>query len=309
MLAAADDKKTDEAHMKPQDMPTDLKVIDNITYKHVGDQKLELMLFEPLTHPSGKSPLVVYIHGGGWTGGDRYKMIRPHLANVIRDLNYRGVTCASIEYRLAKQGKATVMESVADCKDALRFLVNNAEKFGFDPDRIALFGESAGGHLVLVTGLGDEKDYPCDHTILGPPAKVRCIVSYYPRTSFSDPSLLITERYNRENINKNMQQILGVTWDEDKNLLRKLSPLELVRQDSPPIQLVHGDKDETLPVSNSTAMRDAALAKGVPVDCIIVRGAAHCFDGKDIHPTDNEIEKSSVDFFTKYLIQSKPNTQ
>ena len=85
--------------------------------------------------------------------------------------------------------------------------------------------------------------------------------------------------------------------------------LELVRQDSPPTQLVHGDKEETLPVSNSTAMRDAALAKGVPVDCIIVRGAAHCFDGKDIHPTDNEIEKSSVDFFTKYLIQSKPNTQ
>lgn len=167
--AFAADKNYDEAHMAPQDMPTDLRVVDNILYKEVSGQRLWLTFFAPLKKTEGATPLVIYIHGGGWVGGNRYRMIRPQIANVIRDLNHCGVTCASIEYRLAESGVATVMESVADCKDALRFLVKNARKFGIDPDRIALFGESAGGHLVLVTGLGDETDYPCDHSIPGPP--------------------------------------------------------------------------------------------------------------------------------------------
>ena len=299
--AFAADKKTDEAHMKPQDMPADFRLVDNIAYKAAIGQQLWLTLFAPLKKNDAATPLVVYIHGGGWTGGDRYKMIRPQIANVIRDLNQHGVTCASIEYRLAKPGVATVVDSVADCKDALRFLARNAERFGIDSDRIALFGESAGGHLVLVTGLGDEQDYPCDHAIPGKPVKVRCIVSYYPRVSFSDPALLVTERFNPSAIEKGMRQILGDSWKSAPTLIHKLSPVELVRPDSPPMLVIHGDQDKVLPVSNATAMRDAALAKGVPCDCLIVNGADHCFDGKDIHPTDAEIEKITVDYFIQHL--------
>jgi acetyl esterase/lipase len=298
------DKKSDEAHMRPQDMPSDLRVVDNILYKQAAGQQLWLALFAPLKKTEGPTPLVVYIHGGGWTGGKRYGMIRPQIANVIRDLNKQGITCASIEYRLAKPGVSSVMESVADCKDALRFLAANAAKFGIDPDRIGLFGESAGGHLVLTTGLGDEKDYPCDHSIAGNPAKVRCIVAYYPRVSFSDQALLVTERFDQGKIEKWMNQIFGTSWKSDPSMLHKLSPVELVRSNSPAIQIIHGDQDTILPVGNATAMRDSAEAKGVEVECIIVKGADHCFDGKEIKPTDEEIEKCTVDFLIKHLGQS-----
>jgi acetyl esterase/lipase len=179
--------------------------------------------------------------------------------------------------------------------------VQNAAKYGIDPDRIALIGESAGGHLVLTTGLGDDMDYPCDHSIRGTTAKVRCIVAYYPRVSFVDKDLLISKRSDSEKIDKWMEQVLGASWKSDPAMLHKLSPVELVQSNSPAIQIIHGDQDTILPVSNATAMRDSAAAKGVEVECIIVKGAEHCFDGKEIHPTDVEIEKSTVDFLMRHL--------
>ena len=297
----AADKKADELHMKAEDMPSGLKVVNDIVYKQAGEQKLVMMLFAPEVKRKGKSPLVVYIHGGGWTGGDRYKVLRPHLLNVLRGLNQQGVTCASIEYRLAKPGMATVMDSVADCKDALRFLVNNAERHGIDPERIAVFGESAGGHLCLVTALGDEKDYPCDRSIAGSPVKVRCVASFYPRVSFSDPELLATQRFSLERVRKDLERILGGPLAEKGETIGKLSPIQLLRAGSPPIFIAHGDKDDVLPVSNAIKMRDACVAAGVPVECVFCKGANHCFDGKENDPPDDEIVRRTVAFFLKNL--------
>ena len=177
------------------------------------------------------------------------------------------------------------MDSVADCKDALRFLANEAGQFGIDPDRIAVFGESAGGHLCLVTALGEEQDYPCDRTIAGPPVKVRCVAAFYPRVSFSDPEMLATPRFPLAKVRKDLQSILGGPLDERRKMIRKLSPIELVRANSPAIFLAHGDADDILPVRNATAMRNAAQAKGVPVECIICKGQATALTaGTSIRP-------------------------
>lgn len=297
----AANKRMDELHLKREDMPSDLKVVDDIVYKQVGDQKLELMLFPLPNKKDNKAPLVVYIHGGGWSGGDRYGFLRPHLLSVIRGLNRQGAVCASIDYRLAKPGIATVMESVADCKDALRFLVNNAQRFGIDPQRIAVFGTSAGGHLSLVTALGEEKDYPCDHTITGPAVKVRCVAAFYPRVSFSDPALLACTRFPMEKVRSDLEKIVGGSLEEKKAEIHKLSPIELLKSDSPPLFITHGDRDDILPVSNALEMTKAAQSKGVPVEMIICKGAAHCFDGTDLQPTEEEISGSAVEFLMRNL--------
>ena len=151
-----------------------------------------------------------------------------------------------------------MMDSVADCKDALRFLAANANLFGIDPGRVGVFGESAGGHLCLVTALGDERDYPCNRTISGPPVKIRCAAAFYPRASFSIPALLATQRFSLERVHKSLESILGGPLDQKQDVIRKLSPLELIRADSPSLFIAHGDKDDVLPVANATAMRDAA---------------------------------------------------
>ena len=290
----AADKRRDTA---PR-LPEDLKIINGIVFKEVGEKKLDLMLFQPLVKKFEKSPLVVYIHGGGWGGGDKYKVLRPDVIGVIRSLNQAGFTCASIEYRLVDGKPTLASDAVADCKDALRFLVKHAPEYGVDPERIGSFGSSAGGHLTLVTALGKDSDYPCDPTIDGPPAKIRCVVAFYPLVSFVDTECMKGGNFERP---QRMIPLLGGLMTEKRELALKLSPIELLRADSPAIFVAHGDADKVLSVHNALALRDAAQAKGVPVECIISKGAGHGFSGDAISPTIAEINQQTVAFFLKHL--------
>ncbi|MDZ4848692.1 MAG: alpha/beta hydrolase [Pirellulaceae bacterium] len=283
---------------KQGQIPVDLKVVDNIIFKSVADVKLVLMLFVPAERKFEKSPLVVYFHGGGWGGGDKSKIFGRDLIEVIRELNKRGVTCASVEYRLANGGPATANESVADCKDAVRFLAHQAVKYGLDSERIGTFGSSAGGHLTLVTALGNDQNYPCDPTLNDSGAKICCVAAYYPMTSFVRPELLKGSNFERP---ARFVPILGGLPDTKRDLALKLSPIELLTPQSPSIFLAHGDNDEVLSVKNSTALRDAAHAIGVPVECYISKGAGHGFRGDSIEPSIATINARTVDFFMRYL--------
>lgn len=98
-----------------------------------------------------------------------------------------------------------------------------------------------------------------------------------------------------------MLPILGGLLDEKRDLAMKRSPLELLRAGSPAIFLAHGDADTVLSFHNSTAMRDATQAKGVPVECLISKGAGHGFSGDAIDPTVAEINRRTVEFFLKHL--------
>ncbi len=198
----------------------DIKFANTIVYKQVGDTKLDMAMFPPLEKKLNKTPLLVYIHGGGWTGGSKAMVTRHSHVDVIKELCKAGVTCVSIEYRLVNpKTQSTVMESIADCKDAIHFLVKNAASYNLDPDRIA----------------------------------------------------------------------------------RITSPVLLLKKDSPAIFLAHGDQDRTLSFKNSITLRDAAQAKGVPVECVISKGANHGFGGGNIDPSIKEINKKTVDFLLNYL--------
>ena len=178
-------------------LPDDLKIINDIVFKEVGGKKLDLMLFQPLVKKYEKAPLVVYIHGGGWGGGDKYKVLRNDIISVIRSLNQAGFVCASIEYRLA-DGKPTLAnDSVTDCKDAVRYLVKHAREYGIDSEHIGAFGSSAGGHLTLVMALGKDSDYPCDPALDGPAGTIRCVAAYYPLVSFVDAECMKGGNFER----------------------------------------------------------------------------------------------------------------
>lgn len=279
-------------------LPADLKITDNIVFKQIGDTKLELMLFQPLEKKFAQAPLVIYIHGGGWGKGDRYKALRKDILGVIRGLNQQGIACASIEYRLADGGDAKVIDSVADCKDAVRFLVAHAQKYGFDPQRLGTFGSSAGGHLTLVTALGKDQDYPLTLPAVEPAVQIRCVAAYYPLVSFVDTNLMKGSNFERP---QRMIPLLGGLVNEHRELALELSPINLLRTNSPALFLAHGDKDKVLSYKNSLAMQDAAKAKQIPVECLISEGADHGFSGNDIKPTVAEINRRTVEFFLKHL--------
>jgi acetyl esterase/lipase len=298
MLSATFANAADKRKGAEPRLPADLKITDNIVFKQVGEKKLELMVFQPLVKKYEKAPLVVYIHGGGWAGGDRYKVLRPDVIGVIRSLSQAGFVCASVEYRLV-DGKPTLAnDAVADCKDALRFLVKQAQDYGIDPERIGTFGSSAGGHLTLVTALGKDSDFPGDPALDGPTGKIRCVAAFYPLVSFVDAECMKGSNFERP---QRMIPLLGGLMAEKRELALKLSPVELLRADSPAILVAHGDADKVLPVHNAIAMRDAAQAKGVPMECIISKGAGHGFSGNGVSPTIAEIDQQTVAFFVKYL--------
>ncbi len=303
LAADATSRKTDPKKAKdgaPR-IPADLRIRKDIIFKATpagSNEVLDLWLFEPLVQKYPRAPLVVYIHGGGWGGGDKLRVFRPDTIEVIRELNRQGIACATIEYRLANGGAANAYDSAADCKDAVRFLAKNADRFGLDPARIGTFGGSAGGHLTLVTALGADADYPCDPTLNETGATIRCVAAYYPATTFLHSETMKGSNFERP---QRLIPILGGPLEEKRAIAVKLSPVELVRRGSPPIFLAHGDNDTVLSHRHSEQLRDVAEQRGVPVECVISRGAGHGFSGAGIAPDIAEINRRTVGFFLKHL--------
>lgn len=262
----------------------------DIVYKTVGDQKLQLDLLTPKGLKSETAPLLVYIHGGGWGGGDRYRCSRPDISGVFKRCAAAGILCATIEYRL-NSPKATAFDSATDCKDAMRFLVKNAKQYRIDPERIGTIGGSAGGHLSLVTALGDPKDYPGDPALSGfDPKSLRCEVAHYPATDFTDVKL--AERFVGSH---RAVLMFGGPADQKADVIRLLSPVQLIKKDSTPVYCFHGDKDTTLSVENSRRLFARGKEVGADIQYTEVKGGGHGFSG-DPSPSIDEIVAKASDF-------------
>jgi acetyl esterase/lipase len=213
------------------------------------------------------------------------------------------VACASIEYRLANGGKDTVMDSVADCLDALSFLVQHAADFGLDPARVATFGSSAGGHLSLMAALAKPEDYPCDPAFDDHRPRLRCAVAYYPLTSLVHPELHKGSNFAKP---ERFLPVLGGPLDEKPEVAKKLSPVELLSKQAPPFLLVHGDADATLSHQHSLFFCSRAKELGVSADCLIVKGAGHGLQGTAIEPPPDVICQRTVEFFLAHLNANRP---
>ena len=126
---------------------SDVAVIPNITYLTANNMELKLDVYRP-RNAEGPVPTFIYYHGGGWVGGSKE-------ANVLRLLPYleMGWAVVNVQYRLGRVSLAPA--AVEDCRCALRWVIRNAETYGFDVDQLVLSGNSAGGHLSLTTGDAD----------------------------------------------------------------------------------------------------------------------------------------------------------
>ena len=266
----------------------------NVVYKKVGDTEVQLDILTPKGLKSETAPVLVYIHGGGWAGGDRYRMQRPDVSGVFNRCGKEGIICVSIEYRLNSE-KVTAFDSAVDCKDALRFLVKNAAQYHIDPTRIATIGGSAGGHLSLVTALGDPKDFPGDPALAGhDPASVRCEVAYYPATDFTDKAL--AGRF----LGPRATMMFGGPLETKADVIRLLSPVAQIRKGSTPIYCFHGDKDTTLSVENSRRLFAKGKEVGADIQYTEVKDGSHGF-GTNCTPSVDEICTTAAKFIVERL--------
>jgi acetyl esterase/lipase len=253
-------------------------VIPNITYLSVDGIDLQLDAYVPARNTGGppwveytekRKPVLLYIHGGGWNSLNR----------SIRNLNFlpyidKGWAVVNIDYRLLDQ--APLPACIADCRYALNWIYDNAEKYKFDTTQIVVSGESAGGHLSLMTGFLDN-----DKTIFIPgkpinrTLKVAAIINWF---GVSDMEKL-ADFWNSHEFVK-----LAVGDTTKKVQIFKLcSPLTYVRSTVPPVLTIHGDADSTVPFVQATWLHDALNKAKVKNELHVLKGKKHGdFDEKDM---------------------------
>jgi len=240
-------------------------------------QKLDLLL--PKKPGDDKPlPVVVWIHGGAWRGGDKRSGLGM-LSEYVASGNYAGV---SVGYRLT--GEAMWPVQIHDCKAAIRWIRGNAERYNLDPQRIGVWGSSAGGHLVAMLGTGgDVKELEGD---LGNHAdqssRVTCVVDYF------GPADLLSMGQFPSNIAHDApdspeSRLVGGPLQETKDAARSASPTTYVSKDDPPFLIVHGDKDPLVPHNQSVRLDEALHKAGADVSFITIQGGGHGgFHGEEL---------------------------
>ena len=254
--------------------------------------------------PSGGEvpvPCVVWIHGGAWWEGDRRFPPGnwPHDDHWFRLLVASGMAVATIDYRLS--GEAHHPAQLADAQAAIRFLRHHAGRFGIDPHRIGVSGESAGGHLAgLVALTGDSPVAPTDRSVVGPSSAVAVAVLLYPVTDLlafgpDGPDSTGDEQPWAGPYPEDL--LLGRPAAEIPDVARAASPMAHVHAAAPPVLLLHGTADTVVPHGHSERLAAALADVGAPVHLELVRGGGHCFDGVDPVPA----LVSAVEFLAGHL--------
>ncbi len=288
--------KAKEAYDRGTAQYKNFNVQRDIVYKKVDGLELSLDLVLPEKRYKKGAPLVMFIHGGGWHSGDRY-----HLGDDIGYYTQRGVACATISYRLTTGPvKSTVRDCIIDSKDAARFLVKNAKKFGLDASRMAVYGHSAGGHLALMEALAPNAVFEGDKSLKGENPQFVCAVGLAPIVTFVNPKakdLTANE--------KGMERILGGNPAENRKEAEDISPITYLSANSVPVMVIQGDDDTLVDVESARIFYDKAKKLGAKVQYIEIANAWHSFKSRDKSKTPSmsgaEIKKARRDFIDKYL--------
>ena len=230
----------------------------DIEYGTAAGVSLKLDAFVP--EGAGPFPAVILVHGGGWNAGDKNGGPKKgYMAPMHEPLSAAGFAWFSINYRLAPEHRHPA--AVEDVETAIRWVKAHAAEYNGDPSRIALFGHSAGGHLVCLAA-----------TLVDDSVRVQAIVGFAPVTNHEQDLPI------RQGLSPSLQALLNRPQEltaESLGLLREISPLNHVRPGLPPFLLLHGDADKTVPIQQSLDFQARLRAAKVPCELMIIPGAAH----------------------------------
>lgn len=273
----------------------------NVCFKRVGTRRVYLDFYFPDVDESKKKPVVIYTHGGGWAAGSKHGAGNASFNVVHRALLKQGFCVVSVGYRLvARKGETAMRDCVVDAKDALRFISAYRKELGIDPNRIFTFGDSAGGHLAQMLLLSPSESLQGDPALAKHSYKTVAGVSWYGPCDFEDEQLF--NHNDRKNFRDRFgPRILGKDSNpEDKlKLYREMSPINYLTKNSPPLLMIQGDKDTTIPVKHAYHMQKKAEELRAAVEILIVKNAGHNWRNvdADIAPTRDEIVKQTIQFF------------
>jgi len=277
------------------EVPEDIQLDRDIVYATMDGHELKLDIAYPKAN-KGKIPAIMDIHGGGWVLGDK----NPNEAVTYAINGFVGI---SIQYRLSTVAKFPA--AVQDCKAAVRWVRANAQKYGIDPDKIGVMGESAGGHLVSLIGTSGGDPYLEGS---GPypeySSKVQAVVDNF------GPIDLMTQKDTPSPMDPDptigpVAGWLGKPPQQVPELVKKANPLTYLDPGDPPILIIHGENDSLVPIAQSELFYDALTKAGVKSKLVSVKNAGHGFEpdpkGAAISPSADEIKAIQMNWFKEVL--------
>lgn len=251
--------------------PPAYRLLENLDYVGAGNPRQMLNLVLPEAAAAKPRPLVVFVHGGGWENGSKENP--GMLFALLQGGAYVG---ASLNYRLSAE--AIWPSQIHDVKAAIRWLRAHAAEYGLDPERIAVFGISAGGHLVSMLGVSNgiaalEGNLGAH---LDQSSRVSCVIDFCGPSDFltfggkgsiidpDDPAQVIAH-------------LLGGPAKDQPEAARSASPVTYISKDDAPFLIVHGDQDQLVPLAQATEFDGALGAAGVSSTLITGTGGPHVF--------------------------------
>ena len=249
--------------------PTPVFRLSDVPFLGAG-RKEKLDLYFPSGDFRSNRPAVVFIHGGGFTGGDKAEY---RSASVSADLCRAGYVVVSCNYVLGPKSKEGVWpQNIADCRNAVRWVRAHAKELGVNPDKIAVAGGSAGGYLALMVGLSDDKTGPGGDPTAKHSAKVSAVIDMYGVVSFAK---------------RGKGEVPGTSPAEQAAYL----PESQCDAQDPAVLILHGTADSTVDIAQSDDMAKALRSAKTPYEYIVVEGAPHTFD---LHPKGKGWKRTGV---------------
>jgi acetyl esterase/lipase len=262
--------------------------VHNLTYC-TNDVPLKMDLYFPT---SGAAPwtTVVYVHGGGWVGGDK---TNPHAVDDIKALQASGYLVAAVDYRLTP--RFPFPDMIVDVKCAVRFLRAHAAELQLDPEHIGAWGTSAGGHIVSLLGLAHKSAGWDTGQYLEQSSDIQAVVDMF------GPTDLLHLSDELEAAKKTFSLFGGV--EPTKSMLASASPVTYVSPGDPPFLIIHGEKDSVISPQQSILLYKRLILFNVPAKLILVANAGHGLSpvGGEIDPSRKQIIQSMIAFFDTYL--------
>lgn len=264
-------------------IPKGLEVTQDVPYSNDTNVLKKMDIVKSSDKKTSPSPVIIFIHGGGWQNGDKSGGLL-----WLFPFALKGYFCTAINYRLSNE--APFPAQIEDVKCAVRFLRSKAKEYNINPDKIGVFGHSAGGHLAALLGTsGDIKDLEETGGYNEFSSRVQAAADLSGPTDFIrlNPVML-------KDKNSYVSKFLGGTLENKKALAVKANPLTHISKDDPPFLIIHGNKDNVIPENQSKALYKALKDAGLTVDLKILEGKNH-------NIRCDEADKLLMDFFEKNL--------
>ncbi|HKQ89218.1 MAG TPA: alpha/beta hydrolase [Blastocatellia bacterium] len=245
------------------------EIVPDVVYGHKDGLAMTFDVIKPKANANGAA--VIFMVSGGWVSNYNPPQ---QTATRFKDLLDKGFTLVAVRH--GSSPKYLIPEIVSDVRRAVRFIRHNAKQWGVDPNRLGVFGGSAGGHLALVLGTASDNGDPnAKEDFMKESDRVASVVAYFPPVDLRP----LARGLNPQSTGGTLDRFPALNFEKEK--APDYSPIIHVSPDDPPTLLIHGDKDKLVPVNNSKVIHEAFQKNNVKTQLIIIEGAEHGFRGED----------------------------